>query len=508
MLLNLRTRREYDEIVIGIVGAVGSKLGLVQDSLVQAFKEAGYKAHPVHLVEMLHEIDRWENLEEELEDARIEQHMDAGDDFRKDIKSDDALAVLGISKIRKIRHAETGNADIPAKRTAYILKSLKHPEEIDSLREIYGPGFFVVAVYSPRETRVETLASKIAKSHNAYDPDEYREAAERLVSRDQKDSGKTFGQNVRQSFPLADIFLDSPNEESLLKETHRFVRLLLGDNSYTPTRDECAMAHAHLAALRSGALGRQVGAVIVTPEGQIISVGTNEVPKYRGGQYWEGDQYDARDIRREFDSSDSLKQMNVGEVLDRLAEQSDWLTEKITGLSSQERVKKVLPLLKGTRIMQPLEYGRAVHAEMAAIVDAALRGVPTAGSILHTTTFPCHECARHIIAAGIEKVVFIEPYPKSLAAQLHEDSISVEATVDNRVVFKPFIGIAPRQFANLFPIFGDRKESDGKRIAWRPENSLPRIAGFPNSYTKNENDALELLYKRMDEQKLKAVGSK
>jgi cytidine deaminase len=506
MLLNVRTRREYDEIVIGIVGAVGSGLGVVQDKLIQAFDEAQYKAHPVHLVEMLHEIDRWEHLEEEREDIRIEEHMDAGDDFREAIKSDDALAILGISKIRKIRHAETKSAEEPAKRTAYILKSLKRPEEIESLREIYGPGFFVVAAYSPREKRVETLANKIAKSYNSSDLEAYREHAERLVSRDQKDSAKTFGQNVRQSFPLADVFLDSTSEESLIKESRRFVKLLLGDNSYTPTRDEYAMAHAHLAALRSGALGRQVGAVIVTREGQIISVGTNEVPKYQGGQYWEGDENDARDIQRESDSSDILKQMNVGEFLDRLADQSGWLSKKIKGLSSQERVKQVLPLLKGTRIMQPMEYGRAVHAEMAAIVDAALRGVSTAGSTLHTTTFPCHECARHIIAAGIEKVVFIEPYPKSLAAQLHEDSVSIEATADNRVAFKPFIGIAPRQFANLFPIFGERKDSDGRRIIWKPENASPRIAGFPKSYTKNENDALELLYKRMDEEKLKAVG--
>jgi deoxycytidylate deaminase len=506
MLLNVKARREYAELVVGLVGAVGSNLGSVQDALVRAFKEADYDAHPVHLVEMLHELERWEHLEEKLEDTRIQQHMDAGDEFRKEIKSDDALAILGISKIRKLREAKTKDANTPAKRTVYVLKSLKHPEEIDSLREIYGPGFLLVASYSPRDVRVDLLAAKIARSHNSYDQDQFREAAERLVNRDQKDSVKTYGQNVRQSFPLADIFLDSTNEEYLTKEVQRFVRLLLGDNSYTPTQDELAMSHAQLAALRSGALGRQVGAVIVSSEGQVISSGTNEVPKYKGGQYWHGDQEDARDIRREFDSSDLLKQMNVGEVLDRLAEVPGWLTEEMSNLSSHNRVAKALPLLKGTRIMQPLEYGRAVHAEMAAIVDAALRGVPTKGCTLHTTTFPCHECARHIIAAGIEKVIFIEPYPKSLALQLHEDSISIEATDGNRLIFKSFIGIAPRQFVNLFTIFGERKTSDGRRIEWNAARALPRIAGFPKSYINNEKDALELLYKRIEEVKLKTVS--
>ena len=130
-------------------------------------------------------------------------------------------------------------------------------------------------------------------------------------------------------------------------------------------------------------------------------------------------------FEKDIDSVDLLKQSNVGEILDRLADEG-WLAEEKKNRASNERVKQALPLLKGIRIMQPLEYGRAVHAEMAAIVEAAVRGVPIRGGTLYTTTFPCHECARHIIAAGIARVVFIEPYPKSLAAQLHDDSIAVE----------------------------------------------------------------------------------
>jgi hypothetical protein len=140
-----------------------------------------------------------------------------------------------VGKIRKLRAKETGDSEEPAKRTAYVLKSLKHPDEVASLREIYGPGFFLVAAYSPREARVQNLANKIARSHNSYDPEAYREHAERLITRDQKDAQNTFGQNVRQSFPLADVFLSSMDSDSLLEQARRFVRLMLGDNSYTPT---------------------------------------------------------------------------------------------------------------------------------------------------------------------------------------------------------------------------------------------------------------------------------
>ena len=98
MLLELKARRDFAELVFGIVGAVGSKLGAVQNALVAALKEADYSPYPVHLVELLHEIDKWEEIPESPEDLRLEKHMDAGDDFRALIKSDDALAVLGLEK--------------------------------------------------------------------------------------------------------------------------------------------------------------------------------------------------------------------------------------------------------------------------------------------------------------------------------------------------------------------------------------------------------------------------
>lgn len=63
------------------------------------------------------------------------------------------------------------------------------------------------------------------------------------------------------------------------------------------------------------------------------------------------------------------------------------------------------------------------------------------GATLYSTTFPCHNCARHIVGAGIARVVFVEPYTKSRAEQLHSDSIAIaEADPDEKkVVFDPFV---------------------------------------------------------------------
>jgi cytidine deaminase len=85
------------------------------------------------------------------------------------------------------------------------------------------------------------------------------------------------------------------------------VELLFGCDYHTPTRDEYGMFHAHAAALRSSSLARQVGAAITTEEGDIVAVGTNEVPKAGGGLYWFGDRPDRRDHILGVDPSDELR---------------------------------------------------------------------------------------------------------------------------------------------------------------------------------------------------------
>ena len=91
-----------------------------------------------------------------------------------------------------------------------------------------------------------------------------------------------------------------------------------------------------------------------------------------------------------------------------------------------ELARKLLPYLKGTQFMNIGEFGRTVHAEMAALVDAAKRGVSVNKQLMYVTTFPCHNCAKHIIASGIREVWYLEPYPKSHAEFLHKEEIEIE----------------------------------------------------------------------------------
>lgn len=112
---------------------------------------------------------------------------------------------------------------------------------------------------------------------------------------------------------------------------------------------------------------------------------------------------------------------------------------------------------------------------------------------IYVTTFPCHNCAKHLIAAGIRKVTYIEPYPKSKAYQFYGDSISNEGKdLGKKVVFSPFIGVGPTRFVNMFSMkYGtlrDRKRKDKSGIItkWEKRTAEMRDQLLPTSYIDRE----------------------
>jgi cytidine deaminase len=152
--------------------------------------------------------------------------------------------------------------------------------------------------------------------------------------------------------------------------------------------------------------------------------------------------------------------------------------------------------LADTRVDELTEFGRAVHAEMAAILDAARRGQAIRGSTLYTTTFPCHNCAKHIVGAGIEQVVYIAPYPKSLAEDLHPDSIAIDpsGSCDGRVTFRPFVGIAPLSYLAVFEHEGPRKSPEGRASEFDRRDARPKLVVRSDmSYVEREDVSLVTL---------------
>jgi len=96
-------------------------------------------------------------------------------------------------------------------------------------------------------------------------------------------------------------------------------------------------------------------------------------------------------------------------------------------------------------------------------------------------------CAKHIIAAGIKRVVYIEPFPKSYAEQLHSDAIIIgRVKAEDRVVFEPFIGISPFRYRDLFGRDQKRKDDDGKFKPWIETRPEPIVKLTVATYLSNE----------------------
>jgi hypothetical protein len=153
-------------------------------------------------------------------------------------------------------------------------------------------------------------------------------------------------------------------------------------------------------------------------------------------------------------------------------------------------------------VLDITEYGRAVHAEMDALLTCARSGVSPVGSLLFTTTFPCHNCTRHIVASGVSRVFYIEPYAKSRAAELHDDAIVVEEKARyedrhrQRVPFTPFVGVGPRRYFDLFSLTLSRgfeviRKLDGKILKIPRLGAYPRMPMSPISYIQKEAIAIK-----------------
>ncbi len=92
-----------------------------------------------------------------------------------------------------------------------------------------------------------------------------------------------------------------------------------------------------------------------------------------------------------------MKNRMFVEVIDRLCKSGMQFPKNENGMEHEmfgvDDPKKIADWLiekkhmDNTRIMSVIEFGRCVHAEMSALMDAARRGVKVDDSILFSTTF-------------------------------------------------------------------------------------------------------------------------
>ncbi|MGJ3441975.1 anti-phage dCTP deaminase [Pseudomonas sp. Je.1.5.c] len=468
---NLREKiksRRTKEIVIGVCGAVGCNLQDVVTELKEQFSTFSYEIEYIKISSIIKSyfrdvpppakyLGKIDQIESFSLSSRYEALQDLGNHIRNTL-GDDALAVQAIKSIsseRQIKMNESGDANPP--RVVYIVDQLKHPAEVDLFKLVYRNAFFLVGVMSPQQARLEHLQ---AEGLNSVD-------AQRLVERDRRDN-VDHGQQLEKTIHRADFFVKHSltNVGNITKPCKRFAGLVHGENGITPTKDEGGMYAAYSASLKSACLSRQVGASITNDSGDVISVGWNDVPAAGGGLYNTESEPDQRCIHHgKKCHNDDTKQKLAKRIVEILTNSKKDSAVKQLSFATAEAQDLTKVILEQTQLGSIIEYSRAIHAEMEAIINIARGGTGnTSGSIMYTTTYPCHNCARHIIAAGISRVVYIEPYEKSLAIKLHGDAITIDKSSSGKVVFENFEGVSPSRYTTLFSFNNRRKESDGSAI--------------------------------------------
>jgi deoxycytidylate deaminase len=456
------------EIVIALCGPMGTPLHEVAKTFKELLEGADYNYDDVVIITLSDEIREKTNLQNEKSIVKL---IEAGNDLRERY-GNAILARLAIKKITLSRERVQVSNDIQQKglfdevpdgdillpratrRCCHVIDSIKHVDELRLLRSVYGDMLQVVGVYSPIELRIERLERRKGPGDDIH----------KLIDRD---SGEevSHGQRVGDTFPQSDFFLrvDSTTDTHRQARVRRFLDLLLGAKIVTPTINERAMYAAFSAARNSACLSRQVGAAITSDEGELISTGWNDVPRAFGGLYGTADQNSSSDNDRRCWNMDGGKCFNDEEktliantLVDKLL---------IKGLIRPELRGEVFDLVRhDSQLKSLIEFSRAVHAEMHALLSAGeSNGNKIRGGKLFVTTYPCHSCARHLVAAGVREVYFLEPYRKSLATKLHADSITEREGDTDKVRLMPFDGVAPSRFLKFFSAHpGGRKNGQGQ----------------------------------------------
>jgi deoxycytidylate deaminase len=498
---------DYPELIIGIAGPIGVDMDLLAKSIGSALTAVGYTSdliklttemarYPITREELLAECAQWKGADTFNTYMR---KMSEANALRKQYDDPAVLARIAVEAIRQERAKETGSAVKVRSKHAYIVRQLKRPEEVELLRQVYGRQFILASAYAPEHERREQLCGRLKRelSTSIADADiSYR--ADTLIHRDASEDQEALGQQLRETFHLADVFVAGLNKAEIDEKLERFTAALFGRNDIAPSKDEYGMYAAKSASLRSADLSRQVGAAIFSNDGELISQGCNEVPKAHGGTYWDLEKPDHRDIKKGYDPNERYRNELLRDLIERLRVRQYLSAGLLKYGSDAEIVKELIAKRKessesgalvGAKIMDLTEYGRIVHAEMLAICDAARLGRSVKGATLYCTTFPCHNCTKHILASGINRVVYMEPYPKSRAKDLHPDEIEIEAESPIKVSFVPFMGISPYRYRDLFQK-GRRKDEQGDDYDWYRNKRSPMIQVVLPSYTENEKWAL------------------
>lgn len=478
--------------VVALAGPYGSGCSSVADELARTLDNwPGCRAEIVKVSKLLpdwHVKITGKPIEDTIGKPSDRRRLlqEAGTNIRK---TDLKLIGQGIAKhiYSRGRQLEEKGELVGTNALFFLVDCLKNPYDLKVLRDIYRDQLFFLFIHANRNVRWRR-----AKDYKSWTDDERPQFEEYdAIDKDEKSRNPEIGeagQRVQALAPLADYYITSNgNRDKLQQNANRFIELIFGDGKNQPTLAERTMHVAFSAANRSFCLSRQVGAAIIDSDGNLLSVGHNDVPRANGGLYTQEYGLDSRCYlvgdRRCI--NDTNKQERFLDVARKVCKR----------IELKEKEEEILAVLQKSSFADVTEYCRAVHAEMEALLALTrIAGPSSKSATMCVTTQPCHNCTKHIIAAGISKVLYMEPYPKSLAEELHSDAVQFDPVAGEeemgKVLFVQYEGVAPARYHDFFRMYHDRKSKDGVFIRRKrdEQSAAPRLGGDEQNTSRTRKD--------------------
>ncbi len=464
-------------VLLGLTGSLGSGCTFIAEGIKKTLKRNCYH---FQLSGALHE-----NLKSRgTQKPTIEQLQDEGNRLRQKYGTS-ALAVACVSKICEVEKENKFGRD-----TVVLIDGIRNEGEILPLRGF--PNFYLISIHAEKDVREKRLVGRGKKFSNKSD-------FEKADKRDEKEDIQS-GQQVKRCNDMSDIIIrnNAPLQENTDTRKQFFERLVrdyidpiksVRDASpipdHPPKINELLMTMAYCASKRSSCEKRKVGAVIAhvtefehlkdkiqrredDKKFLIVSSGYNEVPLGTDPCTLSEYQKCYRDHAREQLARKYLNCPNCGERIpeqlecpscktayertsiesycsQRTADQSECKTDLLANYECNQCGTKVfstylLGSVKGSGKL--LDICRALHAEETAIIGLAGVSKPNNGKlVLYTTTYPCNLCANKIVAAGIDLVVYAEPYTMTEAESI---------LADGDVKTQPFEGVKSSAYFRLY----------------------------------------------------------
>ena len=219
-VISIPIQQKDSELVLGLITTVGTEM----DNVIKDIKDQlAFFRYTVEEISVSREIiSQFENEKPKFssEYERISHYMDLGNRIRNE-SNDASILMKGVSRfIYQKRDKDSEQNVQPRKRVAYIINSIKHPEEVEFLRDTYGYGFHLIGVTSNYKRRIKYLTER--KGLN-------KEQAKELLMRDENEEIKQ-GQHTQDAFQLADYFINvTEDSDQTYNSVERLIDLLFGN---------------------------------------------------------------------------------------------------------------------------------------------------------------------------------------------------------------------------------------------------------------------------------------